>query len=197
MTDAQSIATHGPGGESSPPTAEGAKTPAGRQMLERAYDRFYDGLFRYCVHRVYHRETAEDVVSTTFVALAQNIAKLDGAGDEAIGRWLFRVAGNAIHSHFRQTGRRGKILANFGQERAGNPPSADDEPERLDWPAVHAAIRQLQPDQQNIVVLRFFEGLTVEEIARLTSKRPGTVRVVLWRAMKRLSGWLAHLRGEE
>lgn len=166
-------------------------------MLQRAYERYYDGLFRYCVHRVYHRDTAEDMVSTAFVALAQNIAKLEGVAEEGIGRWLFRVASNAITTHFRQSGRRGKILAKFSKERAGDVAASADAMERLDWPVVHAAIRHLKPDQQHVVVLRFFEALTIEEIGKLTGQKPGTVRVMLWRAMKTLSGYLGPLWGEE
>lgn len=204
MTDTEGMSADGPLAESSPggpgPT-DHARVGQGlaqrRQIIERVHDRFYDRLYRHCVHRLYHRETAEDIVSTAFVALAQNIGKLDGAGEEGLGRWLFRVANNAINSHFRQSKRRGEILANFGKERAGGPGVLAGGSERLDWPVVHAAVARLKPDQQNVVVLRFFEGLGLEEIALLTGKRPGTVRVILSRAMRKLSGCLEHLLGEE
>jgi RNA polymerase sigma-70 factor (ECF subfamily) len=45
----------------------------------------------------------------------------------------------------------------------------------------------LPPEQAEVVVLRVVGGLSVEETARVVGKRPGTVRVLQHRALRRLS----------
>lgn len=204
MTDTESMLTEGPRGGQTPCSPHSTGQAGGdqesarrRQLLERVYDRFYDRLYRYCVHRLYRREVAEDIVSTIFVALAKSIGRLETMGNEDIGRWLFGAANNTIITYLRQSKRRARILSDLSQDRAGRMRASADISEPLDWPLVHAAIRELKPEQQNVVVLRFFEGLGPEEIARLTGKRPGTVRVMLSRAMKRLSSYLERPLGEE
>ncbi|MCY2926113.1 MAG: sigma-70 family RNA polymerase sigma factor, partial [Planctomycetota bacterium] len=204
MTDIEEVLTEGPSGGRMPcrPDPTG---PAGvdqgllrrQQLLERAYEHFFDKLYRYCAYRLYNREVAEDVVSEVFMALARSIGRLDDAGEEDIGRWLFGAANNKIITYLRQSKRRARILSNFSRDRASRMGAAADISEPLDWPLVHAAIRQLKPEQQNVVVLRFLEGLELDEIARLTGKRPGTVRVMLSRAISKLSDRLERPFGEE
>jgi RNA polymerase sigma-70 factor (ECF subfamily) len=53
--------------------------------------------------------------------------------------------------------------------------------------AALAHIARLPADQAEIVLLRVVGGLTVEEVARIVGKKPGTVRVLQHRALKRLS----------
>ena len=58
--------------------------------------------------------------------------------------------------------------------------------DRLDWPALYQAILGLKPRDQAVVVLRFFEHKSHEQIAAVLGERPGTIRVALSRALDRL-----------
>ena len=66
---------------------------------------------------------------------------------------------------------------------AGVEPSIDG---RLDWPVLHRALSDLRQGEQDILVLRYLEGVGTEEIAPLLGKTHVAVRVTLCRATKRL-----------
>ncbi len=53
--------------------------------------------------------------------------------------------------------------------------------------AAIARIATLPPDQAEVVLLRILGGLSVREVAAITGKRPGTVRVLQHRALRRLA----------
>ena len=54
------------------------------------------------------------------------------------------------------------------------------------WLDVHQALQQLTGDQQQVVSLRFFQGLSHEETATIMGRRPGAVRVLQNRAISAL-----------
>jgi RNA polymerase sigma factor (sigma-70 family) len=56
----------------------------------------------------------------------------------------------------------------------------------LDWPTLYAAIRQLKPEHQTILTLRFFENMDYDDIAKVVDARPATIRVTLHRILRRL-----------
>ena len=76
-------------------------------------------------------------------------------------------------------------LAEALRTRAHNTP--DDRPfEGLDWPKVWQAVLEFDERTQAIVTLRFFEGLSHDEIGAIVDERPGNVRVILSRALTKL-----------
>jgi RNA polymerase sigma factor (sigma-70 family) len=87
----------------------------------------------------------------------------------------------------------GTITAHWREEEHHSP-----EWSSLDWPTLHAAIRQLKPEQQTILTLRFFENMDYDEIGRVLEARPATIRVTLHRVLRRLHDELRDdLGGEE
>jgi RNA polymerase sigma-70 factor (ECF subfamily) len=54
--------------------------------------------------------------------------------------------------------------------------------------AALALLAELPPDQAEVVALRVLAGLEVAEVARIVGKRPGTVRVLAHRGLRRLAG---------
>ena len=61
----------------------------------------------------------------------------------------------------------------------------------MSWPTLHEAIARLSSREQTIVVLRFYQGMSHEEIGRILDRRPATVRVALSRAISKLRKELA------
>ena len=60
----------------------------------------------------------------------------------------------------------------------------------LDWPALYAAVSKLKLKHQTIIILRFFENLEFEQIAKIVKAKPSTVRVRLHRILGKLRGHL-------
>ena len=55
--------------------------------------------------------------------------------------------------------------------------------ELLDWPVVYQAILELEEREQSIITLRFFPGMTHEDIAKVVETSPGAVRTALSRTL--------------
>ncbi len=169
-----------------------------RAAFGALFDRYYPRVARYCLRRLPDRSIAEDVTSEVFLQVASHIGAFAGRTETDFRRWLFRIATNAVAAHLRQTWRRAELwqtAAQSGQfDRTAAVHPADAEHDRLDWPAVHAAIGQLDERAQAIVTLRFFAGCSHEEIADVVDATVGAVRTALARALARLREELTSLR---
>ncbi len=149
------------------------------------YRRSYDDIFRYCVHRLFERHTAEDVTSEVFLKAARHVHRFIGRDEGQFRSWLYRIATNEINSHLRKTSRRERLLCRIRQgpdEPAVN--SANADAEQADQ--VKQAVRRLKPAYQTIITLRFFENLKPNEIAEVLGCSAATARSRLARAIAQL-----------
>jgi RNA polymerase sigma-70 factor, ECF subfamily len=156
-----------------------------RSAFGQLYDRYYGIVNRYCVRRLFDRTVADDVVSDVFLTLASKLRAFAGTTEIDFRRWLFRIATNAVNAHLRQAQRRRELWEIAARQREERLPSENSSPgyERLDWPAVYQAILELEERDQAILTLRFFAGLSHEEIADVLDATPGAVRTALSRTL--------------
>lgn len=164
--------------------------------LARIYELYYDRIYRFCVHRLYNKSTAEDITSSVFLTVAGTIRDFKGCTEHDFRCWLYAIAANQANAYIRKTSRRKRLMENaLAVRRASEAEEADWS--ELDWPTLYAAILKLKPQHQTIVTLRFFEGMDYDEIARVVDARPGTVRVTLHRILRRLREALRDDLGED
>ena len=114
------------------------------------------------------------------------------AGDDTAFRyWLFRVACNEINSYFRQSGRQTRAYEKLQQQYAPAEQDAETdcgekEDNALKLAFLKQAIGTLKPGHQDIISLRFFQGLNSKQIGRVLGMKPATVRSQLARALNKL-----------
>ena len=166
------------------------------EALGRLYELYYDRIFRFCVHRLFSREAAEDITSAVFLTVARSIRTFEGRSEQAFRGWLYAIAVNQSNAYIRKTSRRRRLLAQAISVRAVLTDSAD-ESQKPDWPRLYQAILKLKPEHQTIVTLRFFENLEYEEIGRILNIREATARVTLHRILVKLRGLLKSSSEEE
>jgi len=160
-----------------------AKTDA--EALSQLYEMYYEPIFRFCVHRLFYREIAEDVTSTVFLEVARRIRSFRGRTDRDFRNWLYTIAANQANAYIRKSSRRRKLLAKAAESLAASPSNSDGSA-RLDWPMLYAAILKLKPEHQTLITLRFFENLRFEQIAQVLDMTKSTARVTLHRILKKL-----------
>ncbi len=169
-------------------------------IFSRLYFRHYDPIFRYCMHRLFDRTTAEDITSEVFLRMTENFQTFDG-NEKQFRNWLYRISTNAVNEHLRKTSRRSAILTWVRQwsNNASKPeePPADESQHNL--ACIKKALLTLKPQLQAIVTMRFFENLKLEEIAEVVGTSAATVRSQLSRALSKLRKHisLAQLNGQE
>ena len=165
-----------------------AKTQAG--ALGRLYEMYYERIFRFCVHRLFNKEIAEDVTSAVFLQVARGIRGFKGRSEQDFRNWLYAIAANQANAYIRRTSRRKKLLAEAaGSIRPARAGSADTS-FGPDWPRLYAAILKLKPQHQTIVTLRFFENFSYEQIAQILDAKEATLRVTLHRILNQLRNQL-------
>jgi len=160
--------------------------------LGRLYELYYEPIFRFCVHRLFKKEIAEDVTSTVFLEVARRIRSFDGTTEQDFRNWLYVIAANQANAYIRKTSRRRKLLAEAA--RSMRVSSSSEDSSEPDWPRLYAAILKLKPKHQTIVTLRFFENLRYEQIAQILNVKEATLRVTLHRIVNQLRNQLVAIR---
>jgi RNA polymerase sigma-70 factor, ECF subfamily len=145
------------------------------------------GLLRYL--RVITPE-AEDVAGDTWLQVVTGLTGFRG-GEEAFRAWLFTIARHRAADAGRSRARRPAVpLAVSEAAEPLAPDAADLALDGISARAAVALIATLPQDQAEVVMLRVVAGLEVADVARITGKSPGSVRVAAHRALRRLAGHL-------
>jgi len=146
------------------------------------YDRYVDVVYRYVYYRVRNEAEAEDVTSDVFFKALRAIPRYTPR--QPFLAWLYRIARNSVIDR----ARRQRTQIPF--EDALLHPHADRvvDPDAgllalSDSTTVREAIGRLTPLQQEVIVLRYVEGLDTRAIARIIGRRDGTVRGIEFRAL--------------
>jgi len=154
-----------------------------RAVFVRLYRSHYEAVFRYCVHRLFERQAAEDVTSDVFLKVVENIHRFKG-NEKQFRNWLYRIATNAVNNYLRKTARRNRLLKVACEQANSRVADCGESAEKLIL--LKEAVFALKPRYQTIITLRFFENLKLTEIAEVLGSSPGTVRSQLARALAKL-----------
>ena len=135
------------------------------------------------------RPLAEDLVQETFLRVLRGIHRYQPA--RPFKPWLYAIAINAARDHYKSADTRytASLTADFdaaGPDTPGETSLAADE-----WRQVEAAVRSLPLHQREVVVLRYADELSLQEIASVLGIPVGTVKSRLSLALGRLRAALA------
>jgi RNA polymerase sigma-70 factor (ECF subfamily) len=172
--------------------------------LSELYDRYAPKMYAYIYRRVGDAQVAEDLTGELFVRVLQAIQN-GQSWQQSLRAWLYRIAHNLVIDTFRRRPASGDtsldLLDETLQTEAGNGSSAG-ELNRLDDPVywvdklddqsrLASALHQLTPEQQQVLSLRFGEGLRTRQVAEIMDKTVGAVEALQRRALAALKRLLA------
>ena len=163
--------------------AQGGETEA----FGRLYDHYSDTVYRYIYYRVGSKATAEDLTSETFLRALRRIGTFTWQGRD-FGAWLVTIARNLVADHFKSS--RFRLEVTTGEMLDANEVERSPEDsvlESLSNEALLTAVRKLNPQQQECVTLRFLQGLSVAETARVMGKNEGAIKTLQYRAVRTLA----------
>jgi RNA polymerase sigma-70 factor, ECF subfamily len=145
------------------------------------YERYFDRIYNYCYARLGRAEDAEDLAIDT---MTRSLTRLDQFQDQgvAFSSWVYKIAHNATIDHYR---RHGKVTL-VSLEQATLPQSADPSElavEQLANEDLRVALRALTDEQQQVLILRFFQDLTAAQVAGIMGKSVGAVQALQHRAL--------------
>jgi RNA polymerase sigma-70 factor, ECF subfamily len=158
--------------------------------VSRLYTAYAPALFRFFMAAVGDRHQAEDLTGTTFVGAIEGLPRFYGP-IEALGGWLFQIARHDLYDFRRRQARsRVEPLDDYLPEAAAAAGAADPEElaiDRLEGSRVVAALRELSPDQREVLLLRMAGGLTAPEVAETLGKTTGAVKALQHRGLTSLA----------
>ena len=155
------------------------------------YDRYVDTVFRFVYFRVGNRQLAEDLTSDTFLRALKRIGSFTWQGRD-LGAWLVTIARNLVADHFKSGRYRLEVTTGdvMDAEREDRGPEGSPEAAVVDHitnVALLTAVKQLNPEQQECIVLRFLQGFSVAETARAMGKNEGAIKALQYRAVRALA----------
>ncbi len=155
-----------------------------QQSLAEVYDLFSPGLYRYCYRLLGSAPLAEDCVAETFSRFLQ--ALYQGKGPtQFLKAYLYRTAHNWIIDQYRHKASQPIPLENavVPVEPNSTPQTAES---HIEQERVRAALFQLTPGQRQVIMLKFLEEWTNEEISIAIGKPVPAVKALQHRALEAL-----------
>lgn len=147
------------------------------------YALHYPALHRYAYLRLRDHAAADDIAAETFLEAVRGIGRYQHRG-LPFRAWLFRIAHNVTADARARVTRRPAGSIDEASESAGAQPDFAEELERsVD---LLNAIEALTPEQQQVIQLRYFAGLSLAETAAATRRNVGAVKSIQHRALQRL-----------
>ena len=179
--------------------AERAALPEGRpEALERFYDVYFPRVYGYVSRLVQDEHAAEDLVQDVFLHLHRALAGYDPA--RPLRPWVFTIATNKVRDFW--SSRKFADRAAGGDDEEDEPASeraADERGPRETLAgaelaqAVAAAIERLPAALRQALVLRYYEDLGFDEIARIVERSEVAVRKRYSRALSELRALLGEV----
>jgi RNA polymerase sigma-70 factor, ECF subfamily len=174
------------------------------ELLDRLIEKYQHRLLRYLVYLTGRRELAEDFFQETWIRVLERGHQYDGRHE--FSTWLFTIARNLFIDQLRRQrparfdsqGDRDDLslddAARFDIPATGQPSAFDATVQREQNERISAGMQHIAAEYRETLVLRFQEGMSLEEIANVTGAPLGTVKSRIYRGLSALEPWLKGAR---
>ena len=151
------------------------------------YDAYVDSIYRYLYYRVGSHAVAEDLTSETFLRALRRIDSFTWQGKD-IGAWFVTIARNLVADHVKSSRFRLEVTtADMLDADRADEGIEDEVLSRLQNAVLLDAVKALKPEQQECIVLRFLQGLTVAETSDVMGRSEGAIKQLQLRAVRALA----------
>src|SRR3989338_9116582 len=147
------------------------------------FDKFKDKIYRFIYYKVINKELAEDLTSQCFLKAWEQI--FAGRKIKTFQAWVYRIARNLVVDYYRTREKEELPLIYQETVEEGDEPRFNPE-ETLNPEELEKLLLSLKNEVREIVILKYIEELSINEIAKIVDKSAGNVRVILHRALKDL-----------
>ncbi len=152
------------------------------------YERYLEQIYRYVYYRVMDVHEAEDLTEAVFLRAWERLQSKQARKEvENFSAWIYRIAHNLVIDHHRKKTPEPLDTDSSAEYSQALTPGAEIEvQQRLDQQSLAAALEELDEPMQRVVILRFLNHLSHAEVAAVLGLSEGNVRVLQFRALKRL-----------
>ncbi|PAD74406.1 RNA polymerase sigma factor [Paenibacillus campinasensis] len=157
-----------------------------QEAFEMLVTRYHGPLLSYTSRQLADRQKAQDIVQETFIRLIRHLRQHGAL--EHVRPWLYRVALNMCKDYWKSAAYRTEGLAGEELPETTDPsPGAEELMERRETSREIAQYLETLPEvQQEIISLRFFHELKLQEIADMVQLPLSTVKTHLYNGLRKL-----------
>jgi len=158
-----------------------------KEAFGHLYDNYFMQIFKYLLIRTNTKEDAEDMTEIVFMKAWEHLPNFGEKKKERnFHAWLFRIAHNTLIDRYRTK------KESLSLESALQIKSTNAEPEKIvlqneKVKMIRKAIKMLDEISREVIMSRFFGGLSHKETAQLVGVNENNVRIIQYRALKKLN----------
>jgi RNA polymerase sigma-70 factor (ECF subfamily) len=154
----------------------------------RVYDAYAERIYQFIYYKTYHRETAEDLTSHTFLKALENQKRFD-PNRGTISAWLYQIARNTVIDHYRTC--RYTVSVHDVWDLASDEDVEVDVENKVQREKIHSVLKGLPVEQRDIIIMRVWQELPYKEIALIMGKSEASLKMMYSRTIARLKQHLA------
>lgn len=158
------------------------------------HDSFYEGIYRYIYYRVNDEMITEDLTSDVFLRFIEALESGKGPENNIRG-WLFGTASHIVNDYYRKFYK--NPSTNLEEHHSVDNPNPTRGIEEFDQSRMlKKALLSLTDEQQNVIVLRFGNGYSLQNTADIMGKNVNAIKALQFRALASLRRNLENLDDE-
>lgn len=160
------------------------RAQAGKEeALTELYNHYFERIYKFIYYRVSHKEVAEDLTEEVFIKSFHGLKNLQQT--EAFEGWLYQIARNSVIDYYRS--KKNLVpLEDVENTLEYETNIVDIVNLQTEHTLLIKVLKDLTPEQQTVIKLKFFEDLDNSTIAKMMDKQEGAIRVIQHRAIAKL-----------
>jgi RNA polymerase sigma-70 factor, ECF subfamily len=160
-----------------------------QEAFEELYDQNVDNIYRFIFFKIGKKEEASDLSSLTFLKTWEHIQKTSIKEKDTLRALLYKIARNIVIDHYRENKKE-----SFSLDDENNRIDIVDEDidieknasDKFDYEVLSVKMMELKNEYREVLVMRYLNDLSLDEISQITGKKKINVRVLMHRATKAL-----------
>lgn len=165
-----------------------------KEAFTKAYDENVSDIYRFVYYKIGNPDEAQDITSAIFLKTWNHIQNYTLESAKTLRALLYKVARSTIIDYYR-TQDKAKIVSIEDDNNNIDIPIETDEDSRIDISndidLIRGKLPLLKEEYKEVIIMRFINELDLDEIADITGKNKGNIRVLTHRALKALKDLLS------
>jgi RNA polymerase sigma-70 factor, ECF subfamily len=157
-----------------------------KKAFARLYQQYFEPIYRFCFYKTSKKKAAEDLTQDVFLKVLESLQNFKA--ESSFKNWIYGIAKNTVMDYYRKHYEINKIaleewhwieylvLSDKEREKALNKKQKK----------VKSILKALKPKYKKVLNLRFLKGYTIKEVAKELNLTQGNVKVIQYRAIKKL-----------
>lgn len=165
--------------------------------FSKLYERYVNRIYNYIFYRTGNPHEAEDLTARVFHRALHHITNYDNRG-VPFTAWLYRIAHNLVANWHRDNSRRKEVpLEDYTQQPHRELPPEASVVDHQEMEALLVAIRRLPAERQQLLILKFVEGMSNAEVATIMMRSEGAIKSLYHRTLLSLRDELGKMERKE